>query len=91
MNVPEKGCNSNCRDLLNLVEGNINQPIMNKEEFLALAGSRYDALQKLNQQPSFYDYEKLFSKLWQELGRDVLEKNLGAVPTNRRKKNLSYP
>ncbi len=61
---------------------------MTKEEFLALAGDRYDALQKLNKLDSFYDYEKLFVDLWRELGREVLEKNLGAVPTNRRKKKL---
>ena len=32
--------------------------------------------------------EKLFLELWRDLGREVLEKNLGAVPTNRRKKKL---
>lgn len=61
---------------------------MSKEEFLAVAEQRYDALQKLNQLDSFYNYEKLFLELWRDLGREVLEKNLGAVPTNRRKKKL---
>lgn len=61
---------------------------MTKEEFLAVAEQRYDALQKLNQLDSFYNYEKLFLELWRDLGREVLEKNLGAVPTNRRKKKL---
>ena len=61
---------------------------MTKEEFLALAGARYDALQKLNKLDSFYDYEKIFVDLWRDLGREVLEKNLGPVPTNRRKKKL---
>jgi len=61
---------------------------MTKEEFLALAEARYDALQKLNKLNSFYDYEKQFVDLWRELGRQVLEQNLGAVPTNRRKKKL---
>ena len=62
---------------------------MTKEEFLALAGNRYDALRKLNKLDSFYDYEKLFTELWRDLGREVLEKNLGTVPTNRRKKKTS--
>lgn len=61
---------------------------MTKEEFLALAGDRYDALQSLNKLNSFYDYEKQFVHIWQDLGRAVLENNLGAVPTNRRKKKL---
>jgi uncharacterized membrane protein len=61
---------------------------MTKEEFLAIAEQRYDALQNLNKVKSFYDYEKLFVEIWQEFGRETLEKNLGAVPTNRRKKKL---
>ena len=64
---------------------------MTKEEFLALAEGRYEALQKLNKLNNFYDYEKQFVHLWQELGRTVLEQNLGAVPTNRRKKKLYDP
>lgn len=59
---------------------------MKKEKFLALAEQRYDALRSLNQVGNFYDYEKQFVKLWQELGRDVLEKNIGVVPMDRRKK-----
>jgi uncharacterized membrane protein len=64
---------------------------MSKEEFLALAEKRYDALQDLNKLNSFYDYEKVFVEIWQEFGRETLEKNLGAVPTNRRKKKLHDP
>ena len=64
---------------------------MTKEEFLALAESRYEALQELNQLKSFYDYEKIFVDLWRDLGREVLEKNLGEVPMNRRKKKLHDP
>jgi uncharacterized membrane protein len=62
---------------------------MSKEEFLAVAEQRYDALQKLNQLDSFYNYEKLFVELWRDLGREVLEKNLGPVPLNRRKKKTT--
>jgi hypothetical protein len=60
---------------------------MTKEAFLALVGNRYDALQKLNEAHDFYDYEKGFVSIWQELGRQVLEDNLGAVPAVHRKKN----
>jgi hypothetical protein len=59
---------------------------MTKEEFLQLAGNRYDELHALNKIDNFYDYEKGFVGIWQSLGRSVLEKNLGAVPQDKRKK-----
>ncbi|MFM6440047.1 MAG: hypothetical protein ACKPGW_34950 [Microcystis panniformis] len=61
---------------------------MTKEEFLALAEKRYDALRDLNKLGDFYDYEKIFLDIWHEFGRETLEKNLGAVPKDRRKKKL---
>ena len=64
---------------------------MDKETFLALAESRYEALTELNGLDNFYDYEKQFVELWQELGREVLEKNIGEVPNDKRKKKLYYP
>ena len=63
---------------------------MTKDEFLALAGSRYDDLQRLNtEQTHFYDYEKGFAELWTELGRAVLEGNLGELPESPRKKKYA--
>ena len=63
---------------------------MDKTEFLALAASRYDELQRLNdEQETFYSYEKAFAQLWVELGREVMEKNLGERPTSTRKKTLA--
>lgn len=60
---------------------------MKKEEFLALAESRYDALRELNKgNVNFYDLEVGFAKLWQELGKEVLEKTIGHVPIDTRKK-----
>jgi uncharacterized membrane protein len=59
---------------------------MTKEEFLAIATEKYEALQKLNEQTSFYDYERGFDELWIDLGRQVLESNIGKVPTDHRKK-----
>ena len=59
---------------------------MTREEFLALADKRYDELQALNKLDNFYDYEKEFVGIWQELGRSVLESNLGKLPEDRRKK-----
>jgi len=64
---------------------------MTKEEFLQLAGNRYDELQALNKIDNFYDYEKGFVGIWQSLGRSVLEKNLGDVPQDKRKKKPHDP
>ena len=61
---------------------------MTREEFLALASERYDALQSLNELDNFYDYEKNYLAIWRDLGREVLERNLGDVPKDRRKKKL---
>lgn len=59
---------------------------MTKEEFLALAAQRYNKLQALHKPDNFYDYEKEFVSLWRDLGREVLEKNIGELPKDKRKK-----
>lgn len=59
---------------------------MTKEEFLAAAARRYDELQALNKLDNFYDYEKQFVFIWKDLGREVLEKNIGGLPADKRKK-----
>ena len=59
---------------------------MTKEEFLAAAARRYDELQSLNKLDNFYDYEKEFVSIWRDLGREVLEKNIGSLPKDKRKK-----
>jgi hypothetical protein len=63
---------------------------MTKEEFLALAAQRYDELQSLNKLSNFYDYEKEFVSIWKELGREVLEKNMGELPSDKRKKKEAH-
>jgi len=62
---------------------------MSKEEFLALAALKYEELSKLNEIKDFYTYEENFDTIWTDLGRQVLEKNLSEVPTDRRKKSES--
>jgi hypothetical protein len=59
---------------------------MTESNFIALAQKRYAELQALNKIDNFYDYEKEFAKIWQELGKSVLEANLSDVPADRRKK-----
>jgi len=63
---------------------------MTKEEFLQLAGSRYDELQALNKLDNFYDYEKEFVSIWKGLGQNVLEKNIGNLSGDKRKKKPYY-
>jgi hypothetical protein len=66
---------------------NLGKPIpMTKAEYLEAAAARYDELQKLNQLKSFYDYEVEFVKIWNGFGREVLEKNLGTLSQDKRKK-----
>ena len=64
---------------------------MSKAEYLALAEQKYTELQALATQPTFYDYEKSFEAIWMELGRQVLERNVGPVPVDRRKKKDDDP
>jgi len=42
---------------------------MDKEKFLTLAASRYEELNALGVLDNFYDYEKSFDAIWQDLGR----------------------
>ena len=64
---------------------------MTKEEFIQLAAERYDELQGLNKLDNFYDYEKEFVHIWQGLGRQVMENNLGELPGDKRKKKPHDP
>ena len=62
---------------------------MDKEKFLSLAESRYDELKSLGALDNFYDYEKNFDAIWQDLGRQYLEETLQAkqsISNDRRKK-----
>jgi hypothetical protein len=65
--------------------------MMNKEEYLALAAQRYEALKALEKQPDFYSYEAEFDKLWTALGRQVLESSISQTGKDRRKKTASGP
>ena len=59
---------------------------MTKEEFLAVAASKYDEVDQLKRHDNFYDYEVGFEQLMNEMSRELLEKSLGDLPADRRKK-----
>ncbi len=65
--------------------------MMSKEEYLAKAAARYDALEKLKDQKDFYNYEAEFDKIWTDLGREVLESSISKVPSNHRRKHRPHP
>lgn len=64
---------------------------MTKAEYLEAASARYEELQKLNKLTDFYDYETEFLKIWQGLGREVFEKNIGDLSKDKRKKKPYNP
>ena len=64
---------------------------MTKEELLAMVSAHFDKLQALGSIDSFYDYEKQFAGIWKDLGREVLEKSIGDVSEDRRKKKATDP
>lgn len=59
---------------------------MTQQEFMDMAAQRYKDLQALNKLDNFYDYEKQFVGIWKDLGREVLQKNIGSLPADKRKK-----
>lgn len=61
---------------------------MTKEEYLELCSKRYDELKALNKIDNFYDYESEFATIMKDLGKEVLQKQLGDLPADRRKKSF---
>ncbi len=64
---------------------------MTKEEYLEAAEKRYEELKRLNLITDFYDYETEFIKIWQGLGREVMEKNISTPVNDKRKKKPHNP
>ena len=60
---------------------------MTKEQLIASVSAHYEELDALNKIDNFYDYEGDFIKLWLNMGKEVLEKNISTLPGDRRKKN----
>lgn len=64
---------------------------MTKEEYLQLAASKWEALQSLESEESFYEYEKRFDGIMRDLNRELLERSISEVPTDRRRKKKPGP
>lgn len=59
---------------------------MTKEEYLKIAEQQWESLEQLQAEKNFYDYEKKFDAIMVDMGRELLEKSLGQVSKDRRKK-----
>ncbi len=64
---------------------------MTKEEYLQLAESKWEALQSLQSENSFYEYEKRFDSIMQDLNRELLEHSISRLPNDRRRKKKLGP
>ena len=62
---------------------------MTKAEYLELASKHYDSINDLNKLDNFYDYEKDFVSILHKMGKEILEKNLGELSKDKRKKNFT--
>ena len=62
--------------------------VMTKEEYVSIALSHYEELDSLKNTGNFYEYEKKFAQIWQDLGREYLESALNekSATIDRRKK-----
>jgi len=59
---------------------------MTEAEFLELAKAKYAAINKLKASPNLLAYEKGFVELWEELGEQVAQANLGEQGNDYRQK-----
>lgn len=64
---------------------------MTEEDFMKLARAKYAEINSLKDAPNLLDYERGFRELWQVLGREVAQANLGDQGRDHRKKNKSKP
>ena len=63
--------------------------MLTKTEFLALASAQYESIAALENEESFYEYEKTFDRIWVEFGRQTLQASISELPENPRKKKLT--
>ena len=59
---------------------------MTEVEFMAIARKQYASIISLQEKDNFYDYEKAFEGIIVEMGQEMLEKSLGSLPNDKRKK-----
>lgn len=65
--------------------------MLTKEQYIALAASRWPELEALDQEKDFYEYERKFEEIMLDLSRAVLESKISNPGDDRRKKTKSAP
>lgn len=63
--------------------------MLTKEQYLALAESKWADLEALNKEKDFLAYEQRFEEIMIELGQLVLQANVSKTGSDRRKKTKS--
>lgn len=59
---------------------------MTESEFIEIARKQYASIISLESKDNFYDYEKEFESIIVCMGQEMLEKSLGSLPNDKRKK-----
>jgi len=59
---------------------------MTKEEYIAICLSKWEDMSKINSCDNLYDLELELRHVINDMGRNLLEKQIGEVPIDRRKK-----
>lgn len=62
---------------------------MTESEFIEIARKQYASVVKLGSLDNFYDYEKEFESIMVNMSQQMLEKSLGTLPNDKRKKKAS--
>ena len=62
---------------------------MTEQQFLDLCKSHYPAISKLKGVSDFYEYEKQYVSIMQDLNRAVFEQSISKPTADRRKKKRS--
>ena len=60
--------------------------MLTKEQYIALAESRWSELEALDKEKDFYAYEKKFEEIMLDLSRAILEGKISEPIVDRRKK-----
>lgn len=61
---------------------------MTKAEYIELCLEKWDKIEAVSKVDNLYELEKDFRLHWEVLGRDVLERGLGDLPKDYRKKKV---
>lgn len=64
---------------------------MKREQLMEAIEPYIDSLLKLENENSFYDFEKKFGEIWQSVGREAMQKIIGDKGKDHRTKKNANP